>query len=65
LGEFRIHDAPPMPAGEAKFNVTFKIDLNGILEVSAIDLQTGNLASTEIQYGKGRLAGVETMNETI
>jgi molecular chaperone DnaK (HSP70) len=54
-----------MPAGEAKFNVTFKIDLNGILEVSAIDLQTGNLASTEIQYGKGRLAGVETMNETI
>jgi molecular chaperone DnaK (HSP70) len=65
LGIFKIYDVTPMPAGEAKFKVTFKIDLNGILKVSAIDLQTGNQASVEIEYGKGRLAGVETQNETI
>ncbi len=65
LGIFGIHNVPPMPAKKAKFNVTFNIDLNGILMVSAIDLQTGNLASVTIEYGKGRLAGVETQNETI
>ncbi len=65
LGEFTIRNVPPMPAGKAKFNVTFTIDLNGILNVSAEDKQTGNEASIDIQYDKGRLAGVETQNETI
>jgi molecular chaperone DnaK (HSP70) len=63
LGEFVIYDVPPMPAKMARFNVTFTIDLNGILKVSATDLQTGNEASVEIEYGKGRLAGIETQNE--
>jgi molecular chaperone DnaK (HSP70) len=63
LGSFRIRDIPPLPAGKEEFNVTFKIDLNGILKVSAIDLQTDNQASIEIEYGKGRLAGIETQNE--
>jgi molecular chaperone DnaK (HSP70) len=56
LGEFTITDVPPLPAGEAKFDVTFAIDANGILKVTAVDKQTGNQKSIDINYGKGRLA---------
>jgi molecular chaperone DnaK (HSP70) len=62
LGEFKIRDVLPLPAGQAKFNVTFSIDSNGILKVTAVDMQNGNEASIDINYGKGRLAGIETRN---
>ncbi len=60
LGKFSISEVPPLPAGEAKFDVTFTIDGNGILKVSAVDKQSGQAKSIEINYGKGMLAGVET-----
>jgi molecular chaperone DnaK (HSP70) len=62
LGDFTIRNVPPMPAGQAKFNVTFSIDSNGILKVTAVDKQTRHQKSIEINYGKGRLAGIETRN---
>jgi L1 cell adhesion molecule like protein len=62
LGEFRIKNVPPMPAGRAEFDVTFSIDSNGILKVTAVDKQTRQQKSIEINYGKGRLAGIETRN---
>ncbi len=60
LGEFTIKNIPPMPARRAEVKVIFEIDSNGILKVTAQDLQTGSQKSLEINYGKSRLAGVET-----
>jgi molecular chaperone DnaK (HSP70) len=61
LGIFRIRDVPPKKAGRAKINVTFEIDSNGILKVTAMDMQSGHLEWIHIMdYGKGRLAGIET-----
>ncbi|CAG0898252.1 unnamed protein product, partial [Cyprideis torosa] len=41
LGQFELTDVPPKPAGEAAFDVTFDIDENGILEVTAVSRDTG------------------------
>jgi molecular chaperone DnaK (HSP70) len=60
LGKFTIEGIPRLPKGLAKFDATFAIDGNGILKVTAVDRQTGQEKSIEINYGKGRLAGVET-----
>jgi molecular chaperone DnaK (HSP70) len=63
LGEFIVRDVLPLPAGQAKIKVTFSIDLNGILKASAVDLQTSNEMSIDINYGKGSLAGVESCSD--
>jgi molecular chaperone DnaK (HSP70) len=55
LGNFTV-------TGEAKIDVTFAIDASGILKVIAVDKQTGNQKSININYGKSRLAGIETRN---
>ena len=41
LGQFELTDIEPQPRGEARIEVTFDIDANGIAHVSAHDLQTG------------------------
>jgi len=41
LGEFRLRDIPPLPRGQAKIDVTFSVDANGILSVKAEDLISG------------------------
>ena len=41
LGKFILEDIHPAPKGEVKTEVVFTIDINGILHVSAQDLQTG------------------------
>jgi molecular chaperone DnaK len=40
LGRFELSDLTPQPRGEAKVEVAFDIDANGIIHVSATDLQT-------------------------
>ncbi len=40
LGRFEILGIPPAPAGEEKFDVTFDIDKNGILNVTAVNIST-------------------------
>jgi molecular chaperone DnaK len=41
LGRFELRDIPPAPRGVPQIEVTFKVDVNGILNVSAKDLGTG------------------------
>ena len=41
LGEFNLNDIPPAPRGVPQIEVTFDIDANGIVHVSAKDLGTG------------------------
>ncbi len=42
LGSFDLTDIPPLPKGQAKVEVKFSVDANGILSVSANDVYTGN-----------------------
>ncbi|MEW6188553.1 MAG: molecular chaperone DnaK [Actinomycetota bacterium] len=42
LGRFQLTDIPPAPRGEPRIEVTFEIDVNGILHVSAKDIHTDN-----------------------
>jgi len=41
LGKFQLSDIPPSPRGEPQIEVTFDIDVNGILHVNAKNLKTG------------------------
>ena len=41
LGRFRLKGVPPMPAGLPKVAVTFQVDANGILTVSAVEERSG------------------------
>jgi len=53
LGEFDLRDIPPMPAGLPKILVTFLIDENGILDVSAKEERSGQEASIQIVPAHG------------
>jgi len=48
LGEFELRGIPPMPAGMPKVQVTFLIDQNGILHVSAREQRSGKEASIQV-----------------
>ena len=58
LGEF-ILKIPAAPAGVPEIKVTFKIDENGILSVTAVDAGSGNKNSIQIHNDKGRLTQTE------
>ncbi|WP_276956654.1 molecular chaperone DnaK [Allomeiothermus silvanus] len=49
LGRFKLEGIPPMPAGMPQIEVTFDIDANGILHVTAKEKSTGKEASITIQ----------------
>lgn len=51
LGRFRLENLPPAPRGETRIEVTFDIDANGILKVSAKDKDTGAEQSITISEG--------------
>lgn len=53
LGEFHLRGIPPMPAGIPKLEVTFHVDANGILSVSAIEQRSGKRASIQIVPNHG------------
>ena len=53
LGRFQLTDIPPAPRGVPQIEVTFDIDANGIVSVSAKDLGTGKSQSITIQSGSG------------
>jgi heat shock protein 5 len=55
LGQFELRGLPPAPKGVPQIEVTFEIDSNGILKVSAGDKATGNVKSLTIT-GSGRLS---------
>lgn len=53
LGRFQLTDIPPAPRGVPQIEVTFKIDTNGIVHVSAKDLGTGNEQKITIKSSSG------------
>ncbi|VDK27007.1 unnamed protein product [Taenia asiatica] len=59
LGEFRLTGFPPRPCGETKFDVTFEIDANSILHVSAVERSTGNQNHITITKYRDRLSEEE------
>ncbi len=59
LGEFLLDGIPPMPRGQPQIEVSFDIDANGILKVTAKELSTGKSMNIEIKNDKGRLSDEE------
>jgi len=53
LGEFNLEDIPPAPRGMPQIDVTFDIDANGILNVSAKDKGTGKEKKIRIESSSG------------
>ncbi|HYN27566.1 MAG TPA: molecular chaperone DnaK [Burkholderiales bacterium] len=53
LGQFNLSDIPPAPRGMPQIEVTFDIDANGILHVSAKDKATGKENKIKIQANSG------------
>ncbi|XP_060936479.1 LOW QUALITY PROTEIN: proline and serine-rich protein 3 [Limanda limanda] len=56
LGKFELTGIPPSPRGVPQIEVTFDIDANGILNVSAVDKSTGKENKITITNDKGRLS---------
>ena len=56
LGKFELSGIPPAPRGVPQIDVTFDIDANGILNVSAKDKSTGKDEKITIKNDKGRLS---------
>jgi len=59
LGKFELSGIPPAPRGVPQIEVTFDIDANGILNVSATDKSTGKENKITITNDKGRLSKEE------
>ena len=55
LAQFNLKDIPQLPAGTAKIRVTFQVDADGLLNVSARELSTGVSSSVQVKpsYGLG------------
>jgi len=56
LGKFELSGIPPAPRGQPQIEVTFDIDVNGILQVKAEDKATQTSESITITSEKGRLS---------
>jgi heat shock protein 5 len=56
LGKFELTGIPPAPRGVPQIEVSFEVDANGILQVSAEDKGTGKAEKITITAEKGRLS---------
>jgi L1 cell adhesion molecule like protein len=56
LGKFQLDNIPPMPRGVPQIEVSFDIDVNGILNVSALEKSSGKSQKITITNDKGRLS---------
>ena len=59
LGKFNLDGIPPMPRGQPQVEVTYDVDANGILNVSALEKSTGKVNKITITNDKGRLSKEE------
>jgi len=59
LGSFNLEGIPPAPRGTPQIEVTFDIDANGILNVSAVEKATGKSQKITITNDTGRLSKEE------
>ena len=56
LGKFSLDGIPPGPRGSPQIEVTLDLDVNGILNVSAVEKSTGKINKIAITNDKGRLS---------
>lgn len=56
LGQFELSNLPPAPRGVPQIEVSFDVDANGILSISACDKASGKTESITITSEKGRLS---------
>jgi len=59
LGKFNLDGIPPMARGQPQIEVTFDLDVNGILNVNAVEKSTGKNNKITITNDKGRLSKEE------
>jgi len=59
LGKFELSGIPPAPRGVPQIEVTFDLDANGILNVTAVDKGSGNQKNIQIKNESGRLSKEE------
>lgn len=59
LGRFDLTGIPPAPRGTPQIEVTFNVDANGILNVSAVEKGSGKTEKITITNDKGRLSKEE------
>ncbi|KAJ3071894.1 ATPase with role in protein import into the ER [Podochytrium sp. JEL0797] len=59
LGQFEMDSIPPAARGTPQIEVTFEVDVNGLLRVSAVDKATGKSESISITSEKDRLSDEE------
>lgn len=59
LGDFKLEGIPPMPRGIPQIEVSFDVDANGILNVTAAEKSTGKSNKITITNDKGRLSKEE------
>jgi L1 cell adhesion molecule like protein len=59
LGQFQLEGIPPMPRGQPQIEVTFDVDANGILNVSALEKSTGKEQKIQIKNDKAKLSAEE------
>ena len=64
LGTFELSDIPPAPRGTPQIEVSFDVNADGILNVSALDKSSGNKKDITITNDKGRLTA-EQIDEMI
>jgi heat shock protein 1/8 len=56
LGEFHLKGIPPMPRGTPQIEITYDVDANGILQVSAVEKSTGKAEKITITNQSSRLS---------
>ena len=59
LGEFHLKNLPPMPRGTPQIEITYDIDANGILNVSAMEKSSGKEVKIKITIDSNRLSKEE------
>ena len=56
LGEFQLSNLPPMPRGMPQIEITYDVDANGILSVSAVEKSSGKSEKITITNESNRLS---------
>ena len=59
LGEFTLQGIPPMPRGVPQIEITYELDANGILSVTALEKSSGKSDNITVTNDKGRLSKEE------